>query len=79
MNEPIELYEASFTFTQEPNCMNHDAEELVIKCRSDLGIDSMGGCFYELKTECWSIDSIENLRSLFERIEKAIFPQIKKD
>lgn len=45
---------------------------LEIRCESSLGIDRDGGCFYVLKTECWSIDSEKDLKKLFDRIQKAI-------
>ena len=70
------LDEATFTFTQETNCMNHgEIEQIEIKCRADIGIDGNGSCFYELKTECWSIDSLNDLKQLFDRIEKSLFPK----
>ena len=74
MDKPL-LEEATFNFSQEANCMseNDGAEFLEIKCLSDLGIDRTDGkCFYVLKTESWSIDSIEELKELFDRIEKTL-------
>jgi hypothetical protein len=80
MDSPL-LDEAMFTFTQEANCLNDSniIEELEIKCRADIGIDGQGSCFYELKTECWSIDSLEDLNKLFERIQKSLFPNKEND
>lgn len=74
MNPKPQLEEATFHFTQESNCLNPNlAEFLEIKCRADLGIDRLdGNCFYELKTEGWSIDSLDELQELFDRINKAI-------
>jgi hypothetical protein len=70
------LEEAVFKFTQEGNCMNSDnIEEIEIKCLSDMGIDNAEGCFYVIKTEAWSIDSVEDLQELFDRIHKSLFPQ----
>ena len=37
-----------------------------------LGLDRDAGCFYVLKTEAWSIDSVDDLQKLFDRIQKSI-------
>jgi hypothetical protein len=43
---------------------------LEIRCESSLGIDRGGGdCFYVLKTEQWALDSIDDLKKLFDRIK----------
>lgn len=73
--EKPQMEEAVFHFSQEGNCMSYkDAVEfLEIKCQSDLGIDRNDGkCFYVLKTEGWSIDSVEELQELFNRITKSL-------
>ena len=69
------LDEAMFKFTQEGNCMdsNYNIEVLEIKCQADIGIDGQGSCFYVLKTESWSIDSLKELEELFDRIRKSLF------
>lgn len=73
MEEQPILENASFTFTQESNCVDGgDIEELIIRCESSLGIDRDGGCFYVLKTDQWSISSVEDLQKLFDRINKVI-------
>lgn len=73
MEEQPVLENASFTFTQESNCVDGgDIEELTIRCESSLGIDRDGGCFYVLKTDQWSIGSVEDLQKLFDRINKVI-------
>ena len=71
----VELDSASFTFVQKASCLNHseDREKLEIECLSDLGIDCNENCFYVLKTAYWSIDSAEDLKILFDRINKALF------
>ena len=72
MNEP-KLDRATFEFSQEGNCISADEiETLTIECESSLGIDNDGGCFYVLKTQGWSIDSVKNLQDLFVRIQKTI-------
>lgn len=80
MEKPIEkplMEQATFEFSQEANCLseNDGAEFLEIKCLSDLGIDRNDKCFYVLKTEGWSIDSVQELEELFDRIHKSLFPQ----
>ena len=74
----IILEEAAFKFSQEANCLSdsNDYESLEIEALSDLGIDRNAGCFFVLKTEKWSVDSVEDLEKLFDRIRKIV---IKKD
>ena len=70
--KPI-LESASFTFSQEANCISKDEfEEITIEAESSLGIDRDGGCFFVLKTEAWSVDGVEDLEKLFDRIRKVI-------
>jgi hypothetical protein len=72
MNEP-KLDRATFEFSQEGNCISaEEIEMLTIECESSLGIDNDGACFYVLKTEGWSIDSVKELQDLFDRIQKSI-------
>jgi hypothetical protein len=54
------------------NGTTSDLETLTIDCHAPLGIDNDNGCFYVLKTEGWSIDTIEELKVLIERIDKVI-------
>jgi len=78
MDKP-RLDEATFIFTQDGNCLNsNDIEQLEIKCRADIGIDGNGSCFYELKTECWSIDNLGDLQELLDRLSKTLFTEKKK-
>lgn len=68
------LEEAAFRFSQDANCLT-DADEyefLEIETKSSLGIDRDNDCFFILKTNKWSIDSIEDLEKLFDRIKKVI-------
>ena len=62
----------TFEFAQEGNCVSDIPEILTIECESSLGIDADGGCFYVLKTEAWSIESVDELQKLFDRINKVI-------
>ena len=69
------LSRASFDFSQEGNCngTTDEVELLTIECDSSLGIDNDEGCFYVLKTETgWSIDSVQDLQDLFDRIQKSM-------
>lgn len=67
------LEKATFEFSQEGNCIDPDAAEfLEVRLESSLGIDNDRGCFYVLKTEGWSIDSVDDLQKLFDRIQKSI-------
>jgi hypothetical protein len=74
MEEEILLERATFEFSQEENCLSHsdEAEFLTIECESDLGIDRSEGCFYVLRTEKWSINDEQDLKKLFDRIQKVI-------
>lgn len=73
MSKP-QLEKCSFEFSQESNCngSSGDVELLNIDCESSLGIDNDGDCFYILKTEGWSIDSLADLQELIDRISKVI-------
>lgn len=74
MSEKPKLEKCSFTFSQEGNTngTTDDIETLTIECDSSLGIDNDGGCFYVLKTEGWSINNVNELQELFDRINKVI-------
>ena len=66
------LEKATFEFSQEGNCVSGQDETLTIECESSLGIDRDGDCFYVLRTDGWSIDSEQDLKELFNRIQKVI-------
>ena len=68
------LDKASFTFSQDANCISHseDYEFLEIEAHSSLGIDRDNDCFFVLKTEKWSVSSIEDLEKVFDRIRQII-------
>jgi hypothetical protein len=69
MSDKPKLEKCSFTFEQNGN---DEIEILTIECESSLGIDNDEGCFYVLKTDGWSIDSVNELQELFDRIQKVI-------
>lgn len=70
----ILLERATFEFSQDGNCISNsdEGEFLTIECEADLGIDRLEGCFYVLKTEKWSIEDEQDLKKLFDRIQKVI-------
>jgi hypothetical protein len=75
MSHKPKLEKCSFTFCQDANIngSTDEFEELTVECESSLGIDNDEGCFYVLKTDTgWSIDSVNELQELFDRINKSI-------
>lgn len=67
------LEEANFRFSQDANCLSDDEYEFIeVEAKSSLGIDRDGECFFVLKTKAWSIDSVEDLDKLFNRIRKVV-------
>ena len=68
------LEEASFRFSQDANCLSDrdEYEFLEIEAHSSIGIDRDNDCFFVLKTQKWSVDSIEDLEKLFNRIKKVV-------
>lgn len=71
----IMLEKATFTFTQDENCCSTDmcgVEEITIECVSDLGITRSDGCFYVIKTEQWAVENVDELKTLFGKVEEAI-------
>ena len=70
----IILEEASFKFSQDANCISDrgEYEFLEIETHSSLGIDRDNDCFFILKTEKWSVDGVEELEKLFDRIRKVV-------
>lgn len=73
MEEQPMLESATFDFSQEGNCVDAaDVETLEIRCESSLGLDRDEGCFYILNTRAWSINSVDDLQILFNRIQKLL-------
>ena len=72
MEEQPLLEKVVFEFSQEGNCVDGDIETIEIRCDSSLGIDNDGGCFYVLKTEAWTIESVQELQNLLDRINKIV-------
>ena len=71
------LEEATFRFSQDPNCLDgqDQYEYLEIKAQSSIGIDRDNDCFFTLSTKKWSVDSEEDLKKLFNRIKTLIKPK----
>lgn len=69
-----DLQNAKFTFTQEGNCLSRpeNNEEIEIECVADIGIDNADGCFFKITTDGWSFDSLDELKTLLDRIQKSI-------
>jgi hypothetical protein len=74
MSHKPKLERCSFSFGQEGNTngSTDTYEELTIECESSLGIDNDEGCYYVLKTNGWSVDNVNDLQELFDRINKVI-------
>jgi hypothetical protein len=73
MNKPI-LNSSSFKFSQEGNCNGTTGlyEYLDISYDSDLGLDRTNEGFFVLRTEGWSVDGVEELEELFDRIRNVL-------
>lgn len=70
------LERASFEFTQEAHCLSSEEyETLTVDYESDLGIDNTVGGFFVLKTEQWAVNDEQDLKNLFNRIERILKPQ----
>ena len=74
----ILLEEASFTFSQDDNCISDETESLEIEVQSSLGIDRDEDCFFVLKTEKWSVNGVEELEKIFNRIRKVVINYDKR-
>ena len=76
MEQGLLLERASFEFSQDANCISDSDQYEFIKIdvESSLGIDrdDKGNHFYVLRTDRWSVDGVEDLEKLFNRIKKAI-------
>ena len=74
MEKPI-LEKATFTFSQKGNCVGStkDIETLTIDFESSLGLDFDEDGYFVLKTDGWSVDSIEDLQEIFNRTKRVVF------
>ena len=74
MNDKPQLNSASFKFTQKGNCNGStaDYEELIVDFESSIYLDADNDGYFVLKTEGWSIDEVQDLEELFNRIRKIL-------
>jgi len=74
IEDEVILENACFEFSQDANCLSdkEDMESITIVCEDSLGVDRGEGCFFILKTEGWSVNGVEDLEKLFNRIRKSI-------
>ena len=74
MSDKPQLESASYKFTQLGNCNGSagDYESLTIDFESSLGLDLDEGGYFVLKTEGWSIDGVQDLEELFNRIRTIV-------
>lgn len=79
MEQGLILEEAIFKFSQDGNCSDgsDSTEFLEITAQSSLGIDRDNECFFTLRTKKWSVDSVEEFKTIFERIEKILITKNK--
>ena len=79
MEQGLILEEAIFKFSQDGNCLDgsDSAEFLEVIAQSSLGIDRDNECFFTLRTKKWSVDSAEEFKTIFERIEKILITKNK--
>ena len=64
-----ELNKASISFTQEGNTDGTTGEYELITIDYEVFDESKGG-YFVIRTEGWSVDSVEELEELFNRIRK---------
>lgn len=73
-NDKPLLEEATFKFSQEAHCLSDEDETIEISLLSSLGVDRDQPLnhFFVIKTDSWAVDRIEDLQSLFVRIERIL-------
>ena len=73
------LESAQFIFTQDPNCLkkSDQHEEIIVKVQASLGLDRDDGPFYEIVTEGWSFDNMEELKEIIDRVNTILKPKKK--
>jgi len=79
-----DLESATFTFSQEVNCMSDaDIETITIDCKSSAGIEFDKGAFFVLHTgeAGWAIDTPEDMAELLQRCKDmlSISPKSNKN
>ena len=66
------LVSCSFQFEQEGNCIDGGEEQLTIEMKCDGLKLTQENAFYVIKTEQWSFDSIDELKSIIDRVSLII-------
>lgn len=74
MSDKPKLHEAGFLFSQEGNTngSTSEFESITINFESSLGLDDENDGFFVLKTEGWSINGVDELEELFDRIRMVL-------
>lgn len=71
--QTVDLEQAIFHFSQDGNSSDgNEIEEITIEYKASLGLDREEDGFFVLKTNQWSVDSVEELDALFRRIRKIL-------
>lgn len=80
MEKPI-LEKATFTLIQEGNCVGstQDIETLTIDFESSLGLDIDEDGYFVLKTDGWSVENVQDLQEMFDRIKGILFSRRAKN
>jgi hypothetical protein len=62
-----------FNFSQEGNCIDGlEFEQIDIEIKNDIGHLETEGYFFVIRTNQWSFDSLDEFKSMIEKIEKSI-------
>ena len=69
----ISLEEVKFNFSQKGNCIDElEFEQIDIELKNDIGHLEEEGYFFVIRTSQWSFDSLDEFKSMIEKIQKAI-------
>jgi hypothetical protein len=73
MNNKPNLDHITFSFSQEPNCVDGgEVETLEVRVESSLGVDYDEGGFFVIKTEQWAFDDITEFSEMMQRVQNAV-------
>jgi hypothetical protein len=67
-----QLTRCEFQFEQQGNCIDGGDEILVVEVKTDSVSLDKDSLFFVLKTEQWSIDSVDELKKLLNGISELI-------
>lgn len=69
----MNVEKVTFEFSQEAHCMSDEQyEQIQIEIQHDLGRCEDGEFFFVIKTEQFSLNNINELKDLFDKIELAV-------